>query len=116
MKREDLAQAAADAWLDLTDAGDAAASWDEAAELFKSAVTKEQWMQALAGVRPPLGKVVSRKVVSRQHSRQAPGAPDGEYVVIRYETRFEKKADAVETVTPTLDPDRVWRVSGYFIR
>jgi hypothetical protein len=44
------------------------------------------------------------------------GAPDGKYVTIRYETVFENKASAVETITPMLDPDGIWRVSGYFIR
>jgi hypothetical protein len=113
---EDLAQTAAESWLKLTDAGDAAASWDQAAKLFKGAITKEHWTQALAGVRPPLGKVVSRKVTSRQYSEELPGAPPGKYVTIQYETVFEKKASAVETITPMLDPDGVWRVSGYFIR
>jgi len=113
---EDLAQAAAESWLKLTDAGKADASWEQAAALFKGAVTKEQWVQMLPGVRSPLGKVVSRKVTSRQYSEKLPGAPDGKYVVIRFETVFEKKASAVETVTPMLDPDGVWRVSGYFIR
>jgi hypothetical protein len=28
----------------------------------------------------------------------------------------ENKAAAVETVTPMLDADGVWRVSGYFVR
>jgi hypothetical protein len=37
-------------------------------------------------------------------------------VSIQYETVFEKKPSAVETITPMLDPDGVWRVSGYFIR
>jgi Protein of unknown function (DUF4019) len=115
-KPEDLAQAAAESWLKLTDAGDAGASWDQAAELFKAAVTREQWTQALASVRPPLGKVVSRKLTSRQYSEKLPGAPDGKYVTIQYETVFEKKALAVETITPMLDPDGTWRVSGYFIR
>ena len=115
-KPEDLAQSAAESWLQLTDAGNAGASWDQAAKLFKSAVTKEQWTQALAGVRPPLGKVISRKVASRQYSERVPGAPDGKYVTIQYETVFENKASAVETITPMLDPDGTWRVSGYFIR
>jgi hypothetical protein len=39
-KPEDLAQSAAESWLQLTDAGNAGASWDQAAKLFKSAVTK----------------------------------------------------------------------------
>jgi hypothetical protein len=115
-KPEDLAQSAAESWLKLTDAGDGGGSWDQAAKLFKSAVTKEQWGQALAGVRPPLGKVISRKVTSRQYSEKVPGAPDGKYVTIQYETMFENKASAVETITPMLDPDGTWRVSGYFIR
>ena len=115
-KPEDLAQSAAESWLKLTDAGNAGASWDQAAKLFKGAVTKEQWTQALAGVRPPLGKVISRKVTSRRYSEKVPGAPDGEYVAIQYETVFENKASAVETITPMLDPDGIWRVSGYFIR
>ena len=113
---EDLAQTAAESWLKLTDAGDAVGSWEQAAKLFKGEVTKEQWAQALAGVRPPLGKVVSRKVTSRQYSEKVPGAPPGKYVIIQYETVFENKASAVETITPMLDPDGVWRVSGYFIR
>jgi len=115
-KPEDLAQAAAESWLKLTDAGDGGASWEQAAKLFKGAVTKEQWTQALAGVRPPLGKVLSRKLLSRQYSEKLPGGPDGKYVTIQYETVFEKKGSAVETITPMLDPDGVWRVSGYFIR
>ena len=113
---EDLAQRAAESWLKVTDAGDAGTSWDQAARLFKGAVTKEQWAQALAGVRPPLGKVISRRVTSRQYSEKVPGAPDGKYVTLHYETVFENKASAVETITPMLDPDGVWRVSGYFIR
>lgn len=115
-KPEDLAQTAAESWLKLIDAGDWASSWEQAAELFKGVVTKEQWVQALTGVSPPLGKVVSRKLKSRQYSEKLPGAPDGKYVVIQYETVFEKKASAVETITPMLDPDGVWRVSGYLIR
>ena len=115
-KPEDLAQSAAESWLKLTDAGDAGASWEQAARLFKGAVTKEQWTQALAGVRPPLGKMISRKVTSRQYSEKVPGFPDGKYVTIQYETVFENKASAVETITPMLDPDGIWRVSGYYIR
>jgi hypothetical protein len=115
-KPEDLAQTAAESWLKLIDAGDWAASWEQSAKLFKGVVTKEQWIQALTGVAPPLGKVVSRKLKSRQYSEKLPGAPDGKYVVIQYETAFEKKASAVETITPMLDPDGVWRVSGYLIR
>jgi len=45
-----------------------------------------------------------------------PGAPDGEYVVLRFETSFENKAKAIETVTPMREKDGTWRVSGYYIK
>ncbi len=115
-KPEDLAQAAAESWLKLTDAGDGAGSWEQAAKAFKGALTKEQWTQALASVRPPLGKVVSRKLTSRQYTEKIPGGPEGKFVILQYQTAFESKPSAVETVTAMLDPDGVWRISGYWIR
>ena len=115
-KPEDLAQAAAESWLKLTDAGDGAGSWEQAAKAFKGALTKEQWTQALANVRPPLGKVVSRKLTSREYSEKIPGGPEGKYVILQYATAFENKPSAVETVTAMLDPDGAWRISGYWIR
>lgn len=115
-KPEDAAQAAAETWLKLVDDGMYDASWDGAAKLFKGAVTKDQWKQAAAGVRGPLGKTITRKVKSREYMEKVPGAPDGKYVVIQFDTVFEKKSSAVETITPMLDPDGAWRVSGYFIR
>jgi hypothetical protein len=44
------------------------------------------------------------------------GAPDGEYVVIQYDTKFDNKAAAVETVTVARGKDGVWRVAGYYIK
>jgi len=110
------AVAVAESWLVLTDAGDFAGSWKTAAEFFKSAITAEKWAEAAKSVRAPLGKVVSRKLKSARATKTLPGAPDGAYVVIQFDTVFENKKSAVETVTPMLDKDGQWRVSGYFIK
>ncbi|MBI5442228.1 MAG: DUF4019 domain-containing protein [Deltaproteobacteria bacterium] len=110
------AQAAATTWLTLTDAAKYGPSWDEAASLFKAAVTKASWESALKGVRAPLGVVKSRKLRAATFTRTLPGAPDGEYVVIQFDTQFESKAAAVETITPMHEKDGSWRVSGYFIK
>src|ERR1035441_2552882 len=115
-KPEQLAQQSADAWLALVDSGKYADSWQEAAQLFKAAVSKEKWRDALRGTRDPLGKMLSRKLKSATYAKTLPGAPDGEYVVIQYESSFEHKQLAVETVTPMLDKDGQWRVSGYYIK
>ena len=114
-KPEDRAQVAAESWLKLVDEGRYEISWEKAAALFRAAVTREQWNQVAARVRTPLGKVLSRKLKSRQRTQQVPGAPDGDYVVLQYDTTFEHKKAAVETVTPMLDKG-TWRVSGYFVR
>jgi hypothetical protein len=115
-KPEELAQQSSDAWLDLTDAGKYADSYQEAAPYFKNAVTKDQWQNGMRATRAPLGKVLSRKLKSATYTKTLPGAPDGEYVVIQYDSGFEHKQSAVETVTPMLDKDGKWRVSGYHIK
>jgi hypothetical protein len=113
---EAAGEAAARTWLATVDAGSYAQSWTDAAAAFKKAVDQPTWQKQLDAVRTPLGKVVSRTVSSRKYTKTVPGAPDGDYVVITFDTVFEKKASAVETVTPMKDPDGTWRVSGYFIK
>jgi len=70
---EDQAQKAAEAWLKTVDAGQYAQSWVAAADVFKSAVTKEQWQQAVGAARGPLGALVSRTLKSRQLTHTLPG-------------------------------------------
>jgi uncharacterized protein DUF4019 len=113
---EDAARPAVESWLELVDAGKYGAAWDQAAKLFKRSITKEQWKQTTSRARSPLGKLISRKLKYSEYTKHLPGAPDGNYVIIQFESVFEQKTSAVETVTSMLDADGVWRVSGYFIR
>ena len=107
---------AAESWLGLVDVGEYGTSWDESSELFKAAVSKEEWEQALNSARNPLGELVNRTVLATKYATSLPGAPDGEYVVIQFTTRFTNKKSAIETVTPMRDPDGAWRVSGYYVK
>lgn len=84
----DAATSAAQSWLVLVDEEKYGESWTSAATLFKSA----------------------------QFATTLPGAPDGKYVVIQFNTTFANKAAAVETITPMQEPDGTWKVSGYFIK
>lgn len=115
-KAEKKALEAAQVWLTLVDKGQYAGSWESAAQYFRNAVSKEQWLQSLSAVRKPLGEVLKRMVKSKQYMTSLPGAPDGAYVIIQYETSFANKKSSVETVTPMLDKDGKWRVSGYYIK
>ncbi len=114
--KEGQALAAAQAWLALVDQGKYEESWNEAAQLFKKAVPTQRWTQSAKAARKPLGKCISREVSTKTYATEVPGAPAGEYVVIQFNSSFDKKKKAVETVTPMLDPDGTWRVSGYYIK
>ncbi len=115
-RQEEIALAAAQNWLTMVDNGEYAKSWKEAAEYFKGAISQDQWVNKLQGVRKPLGKLNSRTVESKTYRTSLPGAPDGEYVVIQFTTSFANKKSAIETVTPMKDQDGKWRVAGYFIK
>ena len=103
-------------WLQLIDAGEYDSSWVEASPIFRAAVTQERWSGQMQAIRQPMGAVKSRKVKSTQYRTEMPGAPDGEYVIIQFETGFEHKKSAVETLTPARDEQGEWRVSGYYIK
>jgi len=109
------AEQAAVEWLSLVDGMQYEASWAEAATFFRNQVSTSGWHKAVAAARSPLGGMVGRELVSATYATSLPGAPDGEYVVLQFQTVFENKAQAIETVTPMLDQGQ-WRVSGYYVR
>ena len=107
---------AAESWLKLVDDAQYDASWTNAASVFRGAVTSEAWSKAVGGVRGQVGKLGSRKLASANYTTSVPGAPDGKYVIMQFDSSFANKASAVETVTSMQDPDGAWRVAGYFIK
>jgi hypothetical protein len=110
-------QNAARDWLARTDKLDAAGSFEAAGAKFREPLTVEQWTDALAKARAPLGAVVQRTVVEAAFDRikNESGAED-ELAVVRYRTAFANKVASSESVTLTRDADGTWRVIGYFIR
>jgi hypothetical protein len=110
------AQAAARDWLALTDRVDAQASWSAAGKKFQAAMPVSGWADALKKTRAPLGALKSRSIFKTSFQKSFPGVPDGEYALIIYTSSYANKADGRETVTLEREPDRKWRVVGYFIR
>lgn len=113
---EAAAESAALAWLVLIDSGNYSASWTAASTSFRQHVPQSQWQTMAANARGPFGALKSRKLQSATFTRSVSGAPDGEYVIVKFVSSFENKASAVETVAPMVDADGTWRVSGYYIR
>ncbi|RQV99025.1 MAG: DUF4019 domain-containing protein [Calditrichaeota bacterium] len=113
---EDAAVEAAQEWLALIDSGRYAESWENTSDMFRNAVDQEQWVQQMQALRKPMGDVKSREVRSTEYKTSLSGAPDGEYVVILFNSSFTNKQQAVETVTPMKSKTGEWKVSGYYIR
>jgi hypothetical protein len=113
---EKAATSAAQTWLATIDKGDYARSWQEASSLFRNAVTEDKWKSSLDTVRKPLGKLTSRTVKKAQFATSLPGAPDGQFVVVQFDTAFENQKAVAETVTFMLEKDGQWRAAGYFIK
>jgi hypothetical protein len=103
-------------WLTLLDAQEWDRTWEQAGELLKAAVSQDEWAKKMSVTLGPLGRVDSRAVRSSEYSTTMPGAPDGEYVVVKFDTSFENKQTAMETVILKKEPEGAWKVSGYFIR
>ena len=107
------AEDAAKAWLALMDSGQYARSWKDSAQLFKKEVTQEEWEKSAKLARESLGRLVSRSLKVEQYGKSLPGDPDGEYLILVFDSSFEKRTTAGETVVPVKEKDGVWRVAGY---
>jgi hypothetical protein len=113
---EVLAIASAEQWLKVIDDNNYDKGWVYASEYLKNAVDKEAFKERLQGVRSPLGSMKKRVLAASQFAASLPGAPDGEYVVMKYKTEFSNKANAVETLISKKEQDGQWKVAGYYIK
>ena len=106
---------AARSWLRLIDDGKYDQSWNEASKLFRERVTQAQWATEVRAAREPLGAVESRAAPTVREVTSLPGVPDARYAILEFHSKFQHKADAVETVTMVMD-DGTWKPAGYFIK
>ena len=112
----ETAQASALSWLALTDDQHFQSSWNAASTFFQEAISESDWVLSLTAARSSFGGLESRQLASATFSRTMPGAPDGRYVVFQFDTSFENKQAASETLSMIKDEDDVWKVAGYFIK
>ena len=111
----DQAAPSGEAWLKLIDNSKYADSWKEASAYFRSRITEKTWATTVQGVRVPLGARTSRKLQNLTFTKTLPGAPDGSYAVMVFQTSFQNKASAKEQLTVMADGDQ-WRAAGYLIQ
>ena len=116
MSDDKSAVEAAQKWLEIVDKGNTGPLWDEAAKPLKTSVTRTKWIDGLRDMRKPYGKLESRHMTKFARTHELPDAPNADYAIVEFDSRFAKGRKATEQVIWMLEPDGVWRVSGYYLR
>jgi hypothetical protein len=103
-------EAAARRFLTLIDQG----RWDESYALttttFQQQNTSKVWADVSEQVRPPLGALVSRTMISHE---DVPTPPHG-HRIVKFRTNFANKANVIEKVSFERAGND-WRVAGIYI-
>lgn len=114
-EKAEKATAVAMEFLQLIDAEKYAESWQMSAGLMKERVTEIDWVEKLTKARTLSGPLVERKEKDSSYSTTAVDSPDGEYISLIFESRFQRAESVSEYITVMLD-DGHWKVAGYFIQ
>lgn len=107
---ESAAATAARIFLEHGDRSEWAANYALTSRSFQSLNTVETWTSVSQRVRPPLGAVIERTLISDDY---VPAPPEG-YRMIRFRTRFAAREEAIETLSLALE-DGAWKVAGITI-
>lgn len=97
-------------WLVLHDQRRWKETWQGTATSFQKLNSLERWTEVAEKVRPPLGAMISRTLLSQE---SVPAPPAG-VEVIKFRTSFANKADVVETVSLAREGS-AWKVVGIYI-
>lgn len=99
----------------MIDNGQTGQVWDQASDVAKHAVQRDQFVKTVQDERARLGKMTARQFanINRQVSRGGK-LPNGTYVNVNFATRFASHAGPMlEKVSFHHDSDDKWRLSGY---
>ncbi len=102
-------------WTALIDSQAWQESWQNTGMQFQTAVSAQDWVVQIASVRTPLGAVTNRVLKTVDAYDTLPGAPDGDYRIVQFETTFAQPRLWTETVVLQRETGE-WKVVGYFIK
>lgn len=114
-EKSEKARAAATDFLHLIDAEKYVECWQSAASLMKERVPQQEWVERLSKARALSGALLERQEKSVSYSTSAQDSPDGEYISLEFESKYQRAESVSEYVTVMLDGGR-WQVAGYFIQ
>lgn len=98
-------------WLQLVDRGDYQHSWEETDQTFQQRVDAHDWISIVEYARDPLGKPVSRVLISAHRQSRS---KHEQFVKLDFKTDFENRHVATERITLHQRDDH-WLISSYLI-
>ena len=109
----EVASGVATEFLRELDAGAATETWPALASPLRASAPEPSWPAQVARMRAPLGRARSRQLASALFTETLPGAPNGRYFVVEFESQFERAACGERVVA--MFEHGTWRVAGYVI-
>ena len=102
-------------FLGYLDQGRYADSYAYTGMLIRAQVDRAKFSTQIEKARAGTGAMQARELMDAIYSTTVAGAPEGQYVVLRYHSSFANRPDTVETLTLAFAKG-YWRVSGYYIK
>ena len=99
----------------LIDAAKYADSWQMSADMMKEKVTEKDWVEKLTKARSLSGDLIERVKKSSSYSPTAQDSPEGEYISLVFDSKYQRAESVSEYVTVMLEGGH-WKVAGYFIQ
>lgn len=106
----EAAARSAERFLELIDAGRWPESYAATGAEFRRLNTLQAWSEVSARVRPPLGKVLTRNLVTNEY---VPAPPQG-YQLVKFASSYADGTNQIESVSLEWE-DGAWRVVGIVI-
>jgi len=100
------------AWVAQIDAGQYDDSYSFGCGDMHDKIAQDKWDKILAALRAPWGSVVDRHQISHVYKPDGFEGAEGEFLVITYNTTFQKLPSATEVVVLKWEDGR-WRGAGY---
>jgi len=116
-KKEQIqaADASAQEFLQMVDAGKYDDSWVVAAPYLREQIPQEKWLKELGNLRENVGKLNDRALKDASFTAAIKELPDNVLLQLEYAGNFEK-GQFREIVTLMRETDSRWRVVGYLIQ
>ena len=106
---------AAESFTGHIDQEDYSTAYANASELFQVSLSKQDWIKEREQANFLIGAVQERKLVSVHARTTFPRLPDGEYLVVYFEAKTERKEKAAEVVLVKSTGDS-WKVCSYRLK